>query len=46
MMTKTDNIIEQGNVNRETIKRDMKKLRDFGLIRRVGSDKTGYWVVS
>jgi len=27
MMTKPDNITEQGNVNRETIKRDIKTMR-------------------
>ena len=31
------------DVNRETIKRDLKKLKELKLIKRVGSDKTGYW---
>ncbi|HED08782.1 MAG TPA: HTH domain-containing protein, partial [Ignavibacteria bacterium] len=32
-------------VTRLTIIRDLKKLRELNLIRRVGSDKTGYWEV-
>jgi len=27
------------------INRNMKKLQSFGLIKRIGSDKSGYWVV-
>ena len=30
-------------VGRETIKRDLNKLKDSNLIKRVGSDKAGYW---
>lgn len=30
---------------RETIKRDLKKLKDLKIIERIGSDKTGYWNV-
>ena len=30
-------------VGRETIKRDLNKLKDLNFIKRVGSDKTGYW---
>jgi len=30
---------------RETIKRDLKKLKELKIIKRVGSDKTGYWEV-
>lgn len=32
-------------VTSRTIKRDLKILKESGLIRRIGSDKTGYWVV-
>lgn len=32
-------------VTSRTIKRDLKILQESGLIRRIGSDKTGYWVV-
>ncbi|MGM9761760.1 MAG: ATP-binding protein [Candidatus Cryptobacteroides sp.] len=32
-------------VTSRTIKRDLKTLQEAGMIRRVGSDKTGYWVV-
>ena len=40
-----DKIAEQCNVNRETIKRDLKKLRKINIIDRIGSDKSGYWEV-
>ena len=30
-------------VGRETIKRDLNKLKDLNFIKRVGSDKAGYW---
>ena len=33
------------NVNEKTIKRDLKKLKDLNLIKRVGPDKTGYWQI-
>lgn len=29
----------------ETIKRDIRKLKEMGLLKRMGSDKTGYWEV-
>lgn len=32
-------------VSESTIKRHLKKLREQGLLRRVGSDKTGHWEV-
>ena len=32
-------------VSPATIKRNVKKLCDMGLIRRIGSDKTGHWEV-
>ncbi len=32
-------------VNRETIKRDLKKLKELKLIKRIGPDKSGYWEV-
>lgn len=32
-------------VSESTVKRHLKKLREQGLLRRVGSDKTGHWEV-
>ena len=32
-------------VNESTIKRNISKLRDKGLLRRIGSDKNGYWEI-
>ena len=33
------------NVNPKTIKRDLDKLKEEGLLKRVGPDKGGYWEV-
>ncbi len=33
------------NVGRETIKRDLKTLKDSNIIKRIGSDKAGHWEV-
>jgi len=33
------------NISIETIKRDIRKLRQLKLIKRIGSDKTGYWKI-
>ena len=42
-------IDEMANViskNRKTVLREMKKLKDSNVIKRIGSDKTGYWEIS
>ncbi len=33
------------NVNRETIKRDLKKLKELNLIKRIGPAKGGHWEI-
>ena len=33
-------------VSESTIRRSFRKLREYGLIERVGSDKAGYWRVN
>jgi predicted HTH transcriptional regulator len=33
------------NVSVETIKRDVRTLKQLGRIKRIGADKTGYWHV-
>ena len=33
-------------VNESTIKRNISKLRNKGMLRRIGADKNGYWEVS
>jgi len=38
-------IAEKCQVSLETIKRDIRKLKKLKLIKRVGSDKVGYWQV-
>mgnify|MGYP006278657373 CR=1 FL=1 len=38
-------LAEKLNVSRDTILRDIKKLKILKIIKRVGSDKTGYWEV-
>ena len=31
------------NLNRDTIKRDLTKLQELNIIKRIGSRKTGHW---
>ncbi len=38
-------LAEKCNVGRETIKRDLKKLKELNLLKRVGSDKSGFWKI-
>jgi ATP-dependent DNA helicase RecG len=33
------------SLSERTITRELKKLKDSGKIRRVGSNKTGYWEI-
>ncbi len=40
-----DAMVEEIGVARETVKRALKILREKGFIRRIGSDKTGYYEV-
>ena len=36
---------EMMNVNEKTVKRAIAKLKEYGMIQRIGSDKSGYWSV-
>jgi len=38
-------MIEKTNLSRATITRYIKKLKEQNLLKRIGSDKTGYWEV-
>ncbi|AKB35297.1 ATP-dependent DNA helicase recG [Methanosarcina siciliae C2J] len=40
-----DTIAESLGKNRTTIMRNIKKLKDRGILTRIGSDKTGHWIV-
>lgn len=40
-----EQLADASNVSVETIKRDLRKLREQGRLKRIGSDKTGYWEV-
>ena len=40
-----DEITKELGIARETVKRALKTLREKEIIRRVGSDKTGYYEV-
>lgn len=40
-----DEIADKCRVSIETIKRDIQKLKSNNMIRRIGSDKTGYWKI-
>lgn len=39
-------LAEKLGVNEKTVKRDIATLRSEGIVSRIGSDKTGQWVVS
>jgi len=50
IMKKDKNITRESlaakcNVSVETIKRDVRTLKQLGRIKRIGADKTGYWHV-
>ena len=38
-------LADRYNVNRETIKRDLEKLKELNLIKRIGPAKGGHWEV-
>jgi len=38
-------IASELNVNEKTIKRDIDKLKKESILKRVGSDKKGYWEI-
>ncbi|MEG0518285.1 MAG: winged helix-turn-helix transcriptional regulator [Bacteroidales bacterium] len=40
-----DELAEAIGKSRRTVARQIKQLQEDGVIRRVGSDKTGYWEV-
>lgn len=39
----SNDLAEKFDVSRKTIEREMAILQEKGLVRRVGSNKTGYW---
>lgn len=41
-----DTLAEKMGLNRKTIQRNIQVLKDADLLRRVGSNKTGYWEVT
>lgn len=36
-------LVEKLNISRKTVAVRLKKLREKGIIERVGSDRKGYW---
>ncbi len=40
-----EKIANQYKVKQLTIKRDLKKLQNLNKIKRIGSKKTGYWIL-
>ena len=38
-------IANQLNKSIATVKRNFQKLKEFGIIKREGSDKTGRWII-
>ena len=50
LITKNKNITateisERLNSSLSTVKRKIKNLKEQGIIKRIGSDKTGYWKI-
>ena len=43
-ISQTD-LAAQLSITRETINRNMKKLQNQGIIRRIGADKNGHWEI-
>jgi Fic family protein len=41
-----DKLVEKTGRSRATIKRMIKRLKQEGVISRIGSDKTGYWKIN
>jgi len=41
----SDKIIENIDVTPRTIERNIKKLQEAGLLKRIGSEKGGYWEI-
>ena len=41
----TEQIVLKLKVSDRTVERSIKKLKDNGLIERIGSDKSGHWKV-
>ncbi len=40
-----DELAEKSGKTRETVKVNLRKLEELGLISRVGADKNGYWEI-
>jgi len=38
-------IVERLNMSLSTVKRKIKDLKEQGIIKRIGSDKRGYWKI-
>ena len=38
-------IANQLNKSTVTVKRNLQKLKEFGIIKREGADKTGRWII-
>lgn len=36
-------LVKQTGVNRSAIQKHLDKLKEYGIIKRVGPDKGGYW---
>lgn len=39
------NLAIKTGLSTRTVSREIKELRDTGVIRRVGSDRSGYWEI-
>ena len=41
----TNQLCKQATVSSTTVSRSIKKLKDIGYIKRIGSDRDGYWEI-
>jgi ATP-dependent DNA helicase RecG len=39
-------IAEHVGISKRGVEKQLKKLKDFGVISREGSDKSGYWIIN
>ena len=42
---KLDNLCAQTGIAKRTLSRELKKMQENGVVRRVGTNRTGYWEI-
>jgi predicted HTH transcriptional regulator len=41
-----DSLAEQSGRDRSTVRRNIAKMKELGVLKRVGSDKSGHWEIT